>query len=284
MFGFSEPTIPPFFFFFGLMAFEIISKEKARMYYELGDHLLVPPSHFAANIQHRNHLAQVTKQVSGKICTRVQVSWALGTWASVAVVHRASCSPQHVGSSWTRDRTCVPCIGRQILNHWTTREVPRSVNFWSSRTTWEACSKCSVSVIYCCVTHCPRSQWLKTTASSLLRNLQWGQDSAVMACLWTFKVTHAPSLALYARWQKTLPGSRAVGPGSSLRQVLSVCLGFLTAWWPGFQSECPKRTRRNYVAFLSSLRSLSCAVLLIKGVNKPHLVSMDHKLNLLMGK
>ena len=32
--------------------------------------------------------------------------------------------PRHVGSSQTRDRTCVPCIGRRILNHWTTREVP----------------------------------------------------------------------------------------------------------------------------------------------------------------
>jgi len=30
-----------------------------------------------------------------------------------------------VGSSWTRDQTCVPCIERQILNYWTTREVPR---------------------------------------------------------------------------------------------------------------------------------------------------------------
>ena len=29
----------------------------------------------------------------------------------------------HVESSWPRDRTCVPCIGRQILSHWTTREV-----------------------------------------------------------------------------------------------------------------------------------------------------------------
>ena len=27
-------------------------------------------------------------------------------------------------SSQTRDRTCVPCIARWILNHWTTREVP----------------------------------------------------------------------------------------------------------------------------------------------------------------
>ena len=32
-------------------------------------------------------------------------------------------APRHVGSSWTRVQTCVPCIGRQILNHWTTREV-----------------------------------------------------------------------------------------------------------------------------------------------------------------
>ena len=28
--------------------------------------------------------------------------------------------------SLIRDQTCVPCIARQILNHWTTREVPDS--------------------------------------------------------------------------------------------------------------------------------------------------------------
>ena len=27
-------------------------------------------------------------------------------------------------SSPTRDQTCVPCIGRWILNHWTTRKAP----------------------------------------------------------------------------------------------------------------------------------------------------------------
>ena len=32
-------------------------------------------------------------------------------------------SPRHVGSSQTRARTRVPCIGRQILNHCTTREA-----------------------------------------------------------------------------------------------------------------------------------------------------------------
>ena len=28
-----------------------------------------------------------------------------------------------MGPSWTRDGTCVPYTGRQILNHWTTLEV-----------------------------------------------------------------------------------------------------------------------------------------------------------------
>ena len=38
--------------------------------------------------------------------------------------HTGLVAPQFVGSSWTRDRTRVPCIARHILNHWTTREVP----------------------------------------------------------------------------------------------------------------------------------------------------------------
>ena len=32
-------------------------------------------------------------------------------------------TPRHVGSSQTRAGTCVPCIGRQILNHCATREA-----------------------------------------------------------------------------------------------------------------------------------------------------------------
>ena len=35
---------------------------------------------------------------------------------------------QRVGSSQTRGRTPVPHIGRQILNHWTTREIPDVLN------------------------------------------------------------------------------------------------------------------------------------------------------------
>ena len=49
---------------------------------------------------------------------------------SRALEHRlSSCGAralQHVGSSPTRDRSRVPCIGRQILNHCATREVPQT--------------------------------------------------------------------------------------------------------------------------------------------------------------
>ena len=33
-------------------------------------------------------------------------------------------APQHVESSWTKDQTGFPCIGRQILIHCATREFP----------------------------------------------------------------------------------------------------------------------------------------------------------------
>ena len=38
--------------------------------------------------------------------------------------HTGLVAPQHVESSRTRARTRVPCIGRWILNHCATREVP----------------------------------------------------------------------------------------------------------------------------------------------------------------
>ena len=56
--------------------------------------------------------------------TRAQQLWLAGSraqaqqlWCTGLVALR------HVGSSCTRARTCVPCIGRRILNHCTTREA-----------------------------------------------------------------------------------------------------------------------------------------------------------------
>ena len=50
---------------------------------------------------------------------------------------------RHVGSSQTRARTHVPCIGRQILNHCATREAP-----FAFLGPWILCS-CSLSFFYC---------------------------------------------------------------------------------------------------------------------------------------
>ena len=43
-------------------------------------------------------------------------------WGSV-VGHVGLFAPWHMESSWTRDWTCVPCVGRWILNHRPTSEV-----------------------------------------------------------------------------------------------------------------------------------------------------------------
>ena len=68
------------------------------------------------------------------------LSW--GTWdlcccSAWALEHMSSglVAPRHVGiwdlSSLTRGQTCILCIARQILNLWTTREVPLC-QFWTS--------------------------------------------------------------------------------------------------------------------------------------------------------
>ena len=56
-------------------------------------------------------------------CCRAQ---ALRGIASVAVACGLSCFARSMWdlSSQSRDQTHVPCTGRRILNHWTTKEVP----------------------------------------------------------------------------------------------------------------------------------------------------------------
>ena len=41
---------------------------------------------------------------------------------ALALGHAGLVTLRHVESSWTSYQTCVPCVGRQILNHLTTRE------------------------------------------------------------------------------------------------------------------------------------------------------------------
>ena len=56
---------------------------------------------------------------------RAQQLWLMGSRAQAQQLwHTSLVALRHVGSSRTRARTRVPCMGRWILNHCTTREAP----------------------------------------------------------------------------------------------------------------------------------------------------------------
>ena len=79
--------------------------------------------------------------VGSLFCTLAFSSWGkqglLSSWNGFACCgaraqklrHTSLAPPQRVESSQARDWTCVPCIDRWILNHWTTREVSTQY-FW----------------------------------------------------------------------------------------------------------------------------------------------------------
>ena len=51
------------------------------------------------------------------------VRWAGSSLQRLLSWYTGSVALWHVGSSWTRDQILVSCIGRRLLNHWTTRKV-----------------------------------------------------------------------------------------------------------------------------------------------------------------
>ena len=71
--------------------------------------------------------------------------------------HTGLVAPRHVEFSLTKDQTCVPCIGRQILNHWATQEVQGTVSmegqpqvlcgFSSGRVGIPLCSRVNCSIV-----------------------------------------------------------------------------------------------------------------------------------------
>ena len=54
---------------------------------------------------------------------QAQWLWLVGSRAQAQLWCMGLAAPRHVGSSWTRAQTHVPCIGRQIINHCATREA-----------------------------------------------------------------------------------------------------------------------------------------------------------------
>ena len=77
--------------------------------------------HCSARASHCSGFSCCGAQALG---VQAQQLWLMGYRAQAQQLwHTGLVAPWHVGSSWTSARTCVPCIGRQILNHCATREV-----------------------------------------------------------------------------------------------------------------------------------------------------------------
>ena len=70
-------------------------------------------------------------------------------------------APRHVESSWTGDRTYVPCIGRQVPIHFSTREVlPPPPNLSGS-----SFPSCALAPVQPCPVSCP-SCWITSLSSA----------------------------------------------------------------------------------------------------------------------
>ena len=79
---------------------------------------------------HRLSLVVVSGASLQLWCEGLSLWWLLLLWRMGSRVlglqwlqHVGLVTLRHVGSSLSRDQTHVPCIGRWILNHWTTKET-----------------------------------------------------------------------------------------------------------------------------------------------------------------
>ena len=80
---------------------------------------------------HGSSLTAVSEGYSSLWYAGFSVRWLLLLWITDSrQTGFSSCggsglvTPRNVGSSWTRDWTHGPCLGRQVPNHWTTMEDP----------------------------------------------------------------------------------------------------------------------------------------------------------------
>ena len=72
----------------------------------------------------RLSLIAVSQGYSSLQCVGCSLQWFL-LLQSTSSGHLGfiSCVPRYVETSWTRDQIQAPCVGRQILYHWATREA-----------------------------------------------------------------------------------------------------------------------------------------------------------------
>ena len=133
-------------------------------------------------------------------------------------------------TSPTRDQTCVPCIARQILNHWTTREVPSQGAFNRYLVIFQPLSGIHLFVIPW--TAACRAPLSFTISWSLLRFMSIESvllsNHLILCCpllLWpsvfpSIRV-FSSELALRIRWPKYWSFSFSISPSSEYSGLIS---------------------------------------------------------------
>ena len=103
------------------------------------------------------------------------VSWPQGMWDL---------------SSLTRDQTCTLCIGRWSLNHWTTKEVPKSILFFKKISKFDGLSYTISSELF------QKRRRVQVKHKWLGEHRLWGQNTQA-----TFQVGHY-LLCILVTWLK----------------------------------------------------------------------------------
>ena len=82
------------------------------------------------------HCRTRASHCGGFSCRGARVPGVCAQW----LWHVGPVALQHVGSSRTSDQACVACTGRQVLNHWTAREVYLAHFVCETSDSWSAFS------------------------------------------------------------------------------------------------------------------------------------------------
>ena len=149
----------------------------------------------------------------------LQWLWLMGSREQAQQLwHTGLVAPQHAGSSWTRDQTQVPCTGRRILNHCTTREVP--VFFFLKKKLFFSPLNLSIYLsiyLFCCV-----GSQLRCVRSLLRHGGSLVDPCRIISCgIQDFQLRHTNSQLQYVGSSSLArDGTRAPSTGSAVFQPL----------------------------------------------------------------
>ena len=174
------------------------------------------------------HCSAWASHCSGICCCRARaLLLAQELWCTGLV------APRHVRPSWAKDWTRVLCIGRNILNHWTTREV-RPTDFLKGR--WGGLFEVLSEVCLVCIP--APLLWSLRPEAKLCHCRQPGLAGLLQfLCYWVALPPPPKEKLFFSSYAHTSPG---VGILVWWAEVILIPLSHLlltsqpcTSWWKG---------------------------------------------------